>query len=107
QGVLRKLAGTLEEDAALQVLGQALAQAREHDRARLRATLASAQTTAFILRAHAALGTLVAGRWAAEHFDSFAAGRLARLAARARRRTRRARTVEDWHRARIALKALR
>src|SRR5690606_10349246 len=95
------------DDAALQVLAQALARAREHERARLRATLASPEATAFILRARAALGTLSSGRPDARDFGSFAAGRLARLVARARRRTRRARTEDDWHRARLALKELR
>ncbi len=107
QGVLADLNRALGDDAALQVLAQALARAREHERARLRATLASPEATAFILRARAALGTLSSGRPDARDFGSFAAGRLARLVARARRRTRRARTEDDWHRARLALKELR
>lgn len=106
-GVLRDLDGSLPEDASLHVLRQAITTAREHDRARLRAVLSSPETTAFILRGHAALGTLATGRWAEADFASFAAGRLARLAARAQRRTRRAGSEGDWHRARVALKELR
>lgn len=106
-GVLARLNRAFPRDAALNQLGRALEQAREHEREHLRAVVASAGTTAFILRAHAALGTLARHRWPDGTFGDLAAARLARLARRARRRTRRARTDADWHDARMALRNLR
>jgi triphosphatase len=106
-GLLASLCKTFPGDAALHVLGRSLATERERERARLRETMASPDLTAFVIQAHAAVQSLPASRWWDATFGEFAAGRLAWLVRRVRRRARRAKREEDWHELRIAIKNLR
>lgn len=107
RGLLARLDKTFPGDAALHVLGRSLASERERHRAELRKTIGSAEMSAFVLRAYAAAGSLPSEHWQATTYGDYAAGRLAFLVRRVRKRAAAARVESDWHEVRIAIKNLR
>ena len=106
-GLLASLNKSFPRDAALHVLGRSLVTERERERARLREAMASAEMTAFVLQAHAAIASLPADRWQDARYGDFAAARLAGLVRRVRRRASHAKLESEWHDVRIAIKNLR
>jgi inorganic triphosphatase YgiF len=106
-GLIAVLRQRTAEDAALTALEGALAGERERERARLRATVASSEVSGFVVEALAAIECLPQDGWPDASFGAFAERRIAKLARRLRRRTRRARCDSHWRRIQVRTGNLR
>jgi inorganic triphosphatase YgiF len=107
-GALPSLRAKFPGDAAVETLSRAVTDARADVRMELRRVLAGPQATRFVLGTLALVEELAAGAEAdAPGWSGFAGTRVDALLARVRRRARRARDADGWHRTRLAVKTLR